>query len=121
MAWRARARLAARLRSSAGGMPASAGSCSTGVGCKHPVITCTVQLGSHPEGGRARLCSTLGRSIQLAHTQVPGQRRGVPMDPPPPSCTHKFADECTACHDLISDYCSYLPTEVSKSVLRVKI
>ena len=40
-AWQASARLATRLRiSSAGGMLASTGSCSTGVGCKHPV-TCT--------------------------------------------------------------------------------
>ena len=26
------------LQSSAGGMPVGTGSCSTGVGCKHPVI-----------------------------------------------------------------------------------
>ena len=38
MAKRASARLAARLRSSADGMPASTGSCPTGEGCKHPVI-----------------------------------------------------------------------------------
>ena len=41
---RASARLAARLRSSAGGMSASTGSFSTGVGCKHPVIVRRVQL-----------------------------------------------------------------------------
>ena len=44
MAWRARARLAAFLRSSAGGMPSSTGSCSIGVGCKHPVIIRSLQL-----------------------------------------------------------------------------
>ena len=38
MARRARERLAARLQSSAGGMPASTVSSSTGVACKHPVI-----------------------------------------------------------------------------------
>ena len=47
MAWRARARLAARLRSSADGMPASTGSSSTGVGCKHPVIIRRVQVKAH--------------------------------------------------------------------------
>ena len=44
MARRASVRLAARLRSSAGGMPASTGSCSTGVGCRHPVIIRRVQF-----------------------------------------------------------------------------
>ena len=44
IARRASARLAARLRSSAGGMPASTGSCSTGVDCTHPVIVRRVQL-----------------------------------------------------------------------------
>ena len=44
MARRARARLAACLLSSAGGMPANTGSCSTGVGCKYPVIIRRVQL-----------------------------------------------------------------------------
>ena len=44
MAWRARGRFAARLRSSAGGMPASTGSCSTSVGCKYPVTIRRVQL-----------------------------------------------------------------------------
>ena len=44
MAQQASARLTARLRSSAGGMPASTGNCSTGVGCKHPVIVRRVQL-----------------------------------------------------------------------------
>ena len=44
MARRARARLSARLLSSAGGMPASTGSCSTGVGCKYLVIIRRVQL-----------------------------------------------------------------------------
>ena len=47
MVRRASARLAARLRRSAGGMPATTactGSCSTGVGCKHPVIVRRVQL-----------------------------------------------------------------------------
>ena len=41
MVQRASAKRAARLRRSAGVMPASTGSCSTGVGCtccKHPVI-----------------------------------------------------------------------------------
>ena len=38
MAGQASASLAARLRSSANGMPASTGSCPTGEGCKHPVI-----------------------------------------------------------------------------------
>ena len=41
---RAIARLAARLRSFAGGMPASAGSFLTGEGCKGPVIIRRVQL-----------------------------------------------------------------------------
>ena len=44
MARRASARLAASLRSSAGAIPASTGSCSTGVGWKHPVIVRRVQL-----------------------------------------------------------------------------
>ena len=44
MARRARARIPARLQSSAGGMPASTESCSTGDGCKHPVIIRRVQL-----------------------------------------------------------------------------
>ena len=43
MARRAIAKLAAHLRSSVGGMPASTGSYSTGVGCKHPVIIRRVQ------------------------------------------------------------------------------
>ena len=38
------ARLAALLRSSADGMPTSTGSCSNGVGCKHPVIVRRLQL-----------------------------------------------------------------------------
>ena len=44
MARQASARIAARLPSSAGGMPTSRGSCSTGVGCKHPVIIRRVQF-----------------------------------------------------------------------------
>ena len=45
MARRTSARLAVRLRSYAGGMPASTGSWSTGVGRKHrPVIIRRVQL-----------------------------------------------------------------------------
>ena len=44
MAQRDNARLAARLRSSAGGMLASTCICSTGVGCKHPGIIRRVQL-----------------------------------------------------------------------------
>ena len=44
MARRARAILAAHLRSFAGWMPASTGSCSTGVACKHAVIIRRVQL-----------------------------------------------------------------------------
>ena len=44
MAQRASATFAACLQSSAGVMPASTGSCSTGVDCKHPVITRRVQL-----------------------------------------------------------------------------
>ena len=44
MARRASARLAARLRSSAGGIPASTGSCSTGVDCRHPSIIRRMQL-----------------------------------------------------------------------------
>ena len=44
MVRQASARFAARLRSSADGMPASTGSCSTGVGCKHPVIIRRVQF-----------------------------------------------------------------------------
>ena len=44
MARRASARLAARLRCSAGGMLASKGSCLTGEGCKRPIIIRRVQL-----------------------------------------------------------------------------
>ena len=44
MARWASARLAAPLRSSAGGMSSSTGSCSTGVGCKHPVIIRRLQF-----------------------------------------------------------------------------
>ena len=44
VARRARAGVAARLRGSAGGMPASTGSCCTGVGYKYPVILRRVQL-----------------------------------------------------------------------------
>ena len=58
MARRASARLAARLRSSAGGMPASTGSCSTGVGRKHPVIVRRV---------RPRLTSTRLVCLLLLH------------------------------------------------------
>ena len=61
MARRARARLAARLRSSAGGMPASTGSCSTGVGCKHPVII---------RRGQLRLTSSRLVCLLLLHVGV---------------------------------------------------
>ena len=81
MVRQASARLAARLRRSAGGMPASTGSCSTGVGCKHPVIVRRVQL---------RVTSN--RLVCLLESWWTCS----------PSSTHEFMDECTVCHDLIS-------------------
>ena len=64
----------------AGGMPASTGSCSTDVCCKHPVIIRKVQLRLTSSGWCACFCSMLGRSIQLVHTQVLGQREVWSVD-----------------------------------------
>ena len=87
----AKARLAARLRSSAGGMPASTGSCSTGVGCKNSVIARRVQLrltssglvcllllhvGAHYSAGAYTTASAEVRSVDgLAPHPVPTRLR----------------------------------------------
>ena len=80
MARRASARLAARLQSSAGRIPASTGSCSTGVGCKHPVIIRRVQFRLTSNKLVCLLLLYVWHSIQPVHTHVLGQRCEVLMD-----------------------------------------
>ena len=64
MARRGRAKLAARLRSSADGMPASTQNCSTGVGCKYPVIVRKVQFRLTSVRWCACFCSMFTHSLR---------------------------------------------------------
>ena len=61
----------------------------------------------------------LGSSIQLVHTQVLGQRCGVLMEFLP--FLYKFADECTACHDLISESCKILTVRECPIMIDAKV
>ena len=78
MARRVSARLAARLRSSADGIPASTGSCSTGVGCKHAVIIRRVQFRPTSNNLVCLLLLNIGAQYSVgAYTSVRAEVRGV--------------------------------------------
>ena len=99
MARQASARFAARLRSSAGVMPASTGSCSTGVGCKHPAIVRKVQFRLTSKRLVCLLLLHTGAQYSTSAYSARGRGAGCWWTFSP-SRTHKFTDECTTCHDL---------------------
>ena len=97
IARRISARLAARLRSSAGGMPASTGSCSTGVGCKNPVIIRRMQLRLTSNRLVCLLLLHVGGQYSAgAYTSARAEVRSAGGLNCCPSRTHRFTDECAA-------------------------
>ena len=88
-----------------GSMPANTGSCSMYwclvVSIQGLYERLQLRLTSIV-GWCACFCSMLGQQCSAgACTSARAEVRSVD-ELASPSCTHKFADECTACHDLIS-------------------